>query len=396
MRKIIGLLLCAVMCCLLLVGCAEEDIGADLGGYYDKYQVEVRDRITLDFYIITGDGTTETAITSVTGSINTYLENKYNTSLDVHFIKESDYNKADGDLATALAASGADKADIVLINSKAMFDSLYSAGSLLALNSYFNSTDFGRLNNPDVINSALLSASEVKEEGSALGIRYVVPNNRVVGDYEYVMVNKEIAHFLNFSDEKIKTMTRDSEHYNALIERLVTYRDTLIGAGYTDDDIANCVLTTEDDNLPGQYLDRNAYIAAGYECIATAPVISAEEAHASSFGVIKQEGTDAQNAEHYKRCMEVIYSINTDVEFRNLLQYGVVNTHYSLDEDDVATLLDMDDPYEMNMLYTGNAFIAYYNTITEGDNVWNEELAIAGDIQNKESIAYNKVVTPAN
>ncbi len=57
------------------------------------------------------------------------------------------------------------------------------------------------------------------------------------------------------------------------------------------------------------------------------------------------------------RAMEIITFINTDVEAKNILQYGVEGVHFEFDEQD--NFVKLNDDYCMNNLYTGNVFLAY-------------------------------------
>ena len=600
MKKIISLLLCVAMCCLLLVGCADEPIGADLESYEEYRKEDDRKPIELDFYIISetdgfsADGEVDeaekNAIETVVREINAYLSSLYKTTLKIHFISEKDYLEK---VRTGVAATGADRADIVFINSKSLFDELYDAKALVALDRYYDGKDFGRLNSPEMIASALLDATVAPD-----GYKYVVPNNRVVGEYSYYLVNRAIARYFCISDldlntmryevnpipeliieyreaiasayvdtlalmgmyagieispesydqpylieqcdemmDAIKSMVSDEDsenpftqwviakaaevegnekaiedllktvsakdeaalealkataeyqaleakqtelkpfkdryyaiidvisgiekaesaytalaasseyasyvdNYNAYIEFLefrpvyeqlvADNAEALIAAGF---DPADAYLTHED--IGTDYYDRLEYLDE-YACIASVPYIDAEEAHSSSFAIIAQDGTDAANLEHAKRCMEVIYALDTDSQFKNLLQYGVRNTHYvdkeifidldgnilgdnddgtfekdgkvyavtvegriyALDENgeipaDAVSLgkalkvtqVSLLNPiYTMNMEYTGSVFNAHYNDYDADDaNVWNALLAYAAKVQNKEA-----------
>ncbi len=57
------------------------------------------------------------------------------------------------------------------------------------------------------------------------------------------------------------------------------------------------------------------------------------------------------------RSMEVITYINTNVDLRNVLQYGVKGTHYNLNADGTVTRIN--NNYMMDIRKTGNAFVAY-------------------------------------
>ena len=69
------------------------------------------------------------------------------------------------------------------------------------------------------------------------------------------------------------------------------------------------------------------------------------------------------NSAHPAESMEIITRLNTNAELRNLLQYGIVNQHYELNEDGTVKLLTSNEEtygtYRMDLEKTGNCFIAY-------------------------------------
>ncbi len=68
-----------------------------------------------------------------------------------------------------------------------------------------------------------------------------------------------------------------------------------------------------------------------------------------------------------KRSMEIITYLNTNSDLRNVLQYGVEDVHYELDDE--GLLHRLNDKYMMDINKTGNVFMAYPE---EGmpKNVW--------------------------
>ena len=77
--------------------------------------------------------------------------------------------------------------------------------------------------------------------------------------------------------------------------------------------------------------------------------------------------------------MEILYTINADKTVRNLLQYGVENTHYTLTDDNYIVPTE-NNSYNMNLLYTGDMFNAYYC------EKWTKDMAVNGDKQNSQSV----------
>ena len=80
MKKLLSLLLCIVFVCFTLVGCAEDVIGEYLENYNNN-KVTSNKIEKLNFYIITGDGTSNEAKITVPQNINAYIKEKYSLEL---------------------------------------------------------------------------------------------------------------------------------------------------------------------------------------------------------------------------------------------------------------------------------------------------------------------------
>ncbi len=77
------------------------------------------------------------------------------------------------------------------------------------------------------------------------------------------------------------------------------------------------------------------------------------------------------------RSMQILTAINTDTELRNIFGYGIEGVHYKRDVDGVVEKINND--YDMKLEHTGNMFIAYppegsYPTIWEDCKAQNLEL----------------------
>ncbi len=77
------------------------------------------------------------------------------------------------------------------------------------------------------------------------------------------------------------------------------------------------------------------------------------------------------------RSMQILTAINTNPELRNLFGYGIEETHYKRDVDGVVVKINND--YDMKLEHTGNMFIAYppegsYPTVWEDCKAQNLEL----------------------
>ncbi len=109
----------------------------------------------------------------------------------------------------------------------------------------------------------------------------------------------------------------------------------------------------------GGYADYEAYCSDDsdyYPVIVKYPTVSASDAYDSMFGVCSY-------TVDLSASMQIITYLNTNADFRNLLQYGVLGEHYKMTEDgkSVERMTDEDDKvlYSMDIFKTGNAFIAY-------------------------------------
>ncbi len=105
------------------------------------------------------------------------------------------------------------------------------------------------------------------------------------------------------------------------------------------------------------------------------PRLTQSELFAGMFGV----------SEHSKntvtRCMEIITHLNTQSDLRNILQYGVENVHYTID-DKTGILTRLNNDYMMDVKKTGNIFVAHAE---EGVDPATVKYAIA---QNRDAVIY--------
>lgn len=411
MKKLISLILCLVLICLALVGCGKEVIG-DYLSHYENTDLTDEQVETLNFYIITGDETVRDAKITVEQNINTFLKEKYHIELNIEYFTEDEYR--DGVLSAMNTDKESNRPDIVLINSPELFDELYQDNSLLALNNAgdldFFGTDYKKLNT--IIDKALLSASAVD------GTYYTVPNNHKIGYYEYIVINKEMARdTLHFPEEELKAMTTEAS-IEELKARILALDSTLdvndyisIRRGdymdlenYKKLDLATGNMPTETASNPApevNFVNVKAY-----------PNATVEEAFLSAFGIIKNLDdtedyagyTDEKKAllkSHYNKCMRIIYALNTDVEFKNMLQYGYIGTNYTVDKnrDNYINLIRNNSVrYDMNNIHTGNSYISYYcNEISwdaDTHNVWLRQNANAKTPNQKMTHEAANIVLP--
>lgn len=104
---------------------------------------------------------------------------------------------------------------------------------------------------------------------------------------------------------------------------------------------------------------------AYYVLVAEYPMATEDELYGNMFAVY-------ENSPYLSRAMKVLTYLNTNSEMRNLLQYGIENFHYELNDDGTVHLLSGDrtyGTYRMKLERTGNCFIAT-PTEDKGIDAW--------------------------
>ena len=389
MKRILSLILCLLMTSVFITGCSDstiDDFRNDLGEYDDLELPRDREAMVLDFYIICEEGTTENSASTVESYINSHLSDIYNTTLDIHYLTADEYQQK---VLTDAAKTDDDRADIVLVAGKSMFDELYSKNLLADITSYYSTTKFGLLKTQiaaSLLKSAVVKVPAVDMSGNSyLSSRYfTVPNNHVIGEYQYLLIDKAKAREHNYADRKL--------------EEMLTYESTA--------ELRDAIGADADQYVKlvsGNYTDKAKYEAQGFLCnVVSYPIADVEEAFMSAFSIVRHPldtrykdkesdiSIESQNVykNHYERCMEIIYALNTDVDFRNLLQYGHKGTNYSFDEqtDTVTSYTEGAGVYKMKLIYTGDVFKAYFCEQIG----WTKEVFLNGENQNKEAVVPTK------
>ena len=395
MKKLLCILFCLLFTTLTLVGCGEEDRNEWIDDKDGKYKDYITDtsipEVALNLYIIVDDETLDTsagviipedktgkigevtqAINTVNNAIKDFTTTNYHSPVNVIYVKESEYDDV---VVNAVNAPNGDAkaANIVLVNSYSLMQRLYETNKLCSLDDYLANTKFARLNTS--IPTALLEASKIETvvDGNATKTLYTIPNNHVIGSYEYLLINKEFARALKIQDTEINALT-------SYDDAVLLFESAMERENYSVDNLSNLLTLTS-----GSYEDRALYISQGYFCnIVKMPIADKNEAFLSAFAIVDRN-TDGSSVDINERAMEIVYNINMNVELRNLLQYGVAGTNYKLDMNDdtvISELLKGPNTYTMNLLYTGNVMNAY---VCE-EIGWNSTTKANTEEQNKDSV----------
>ena len=410
MKKIISLLLCLVFATFTFVGCSNDNIGDDLD---DSMKGYVKEALTLNFYII-GDPTNDNA--TVNARINNYTAKKFNTSFNIFYCTEEGYSEAViaalDSAKIAVESEATDEAslnaiknkpDIFLINSPEMMKELDEKGHLADLTEFFDPSLYEKRVevHPDQKNKfhaelikkteglhnkiaeSLMDASilikpydnETTGKTEMVEKYFCVPNNRVVGSYTYLIIDRSVAEEVYVgSDSQLSSYKSINDaNTKALIESIKTKKNV------DDEGVKQYVA-----EVTGKYEDKAVYEANGFACnIVSYPQVAGLDAVGanvpetvdnvfnSAFAVNSYAYTFAdeeKTAEMSKkasdtidRAMEMIYTLNTDATLRNLLQFGVQDTNYTINHEtgmvDYSQINLTENKYYMNLKYTGDMLL---------------------------------------
>ncbi|MBQ8368360.1 MAG: hypothetical protein IJY35_00085, partial [Clostridia bacterium] len=239
---------------------------------------------------------------------------------------------------------------------------------------------------------------------------YAIPNNHPVGEYEYLLVNKELVEQYDYNPKDLSTLVKCADFIKDIASQNLEGVTPLLG----DVDYKNIVFCGEDPTefslisallsnssaynvkaLPKSTFTQNAYIntlgmmkelkelgyvgdgkvdegekfavgvvagdgsvAAQYEDeyyvnIHTKPMMTEEDVYGSMFAV-------SSYSKSLARSMEIITYLNTNSDIRTILQYGAQGVHWEYDDEDTKeTISILSDDYQMDIVNTGNVYMTY-------------------------------------
>ncbi len=458
---------------LVLSGCADEE-----------EVVTYEDVRTMTLYGIKEEGTTDEAIAVVEAAINEITESKFHTHIELHYFLESEYyeviekvlfaakeeadrKKEEADRKKEEAASrrkagikeevttipdeltetetapyetyidkkGAihiiypeakeDQIDIFLVNSYDKLNRYTQDEMILNLSESLGSSykAIYKFTNP-----AFFSGCTITDAKNTSGLR-ALPNNHVLGETTYLLINKEVATGrLYYGEGDFTSATLPG--INEYLKAVATYCDdikplynvpglsystvgglnTLIGGFITSD------ITSDSRMLPRNLLSlstytnylsfrynylKNGYLTEGditvlpenmkeYGAIYIKATDEEVRKYEDDFYILTANGPIAQQQDlvagaycvsafsEYKPtyALDILTMLTTDADFVNLMTYGVKGVNYTIDEETgyVVPTEKEDMKYIMNPMYTGNQFLMMQNA------TWSDELlALSAD-----------------
>ncbi|MBE6631152.1 MAG: hypothetical protein E7623_00465 [Ruminococcaceae bacterium] len=440
-KRILSFLLCILLvvpCVFGFTGCSEDE---------EEYQTDENGNIivvddsaiTLTLYGIKNEGTTDAAIERVEAAINEMTKSQFSIQIDLRLFEEDEYYAK---LETALETSYIEKEELekeketeteaasgdetetetekqsveTFINANGLPEIVYpKAGEnqvdIFLVTSADKITDYdinGWLSDlttfmsgsGSVLNS-YINPNVLKAGKGIDGAIKSIPNNGVIGEYTYLLVNKELADkyyydaqsfsdFLTFKAFLDDVMAEETEDYlwmlNEPDERLDIPVDgtfyghhlTATGDNVYSSEMANVVLGDRNierlilindllktgnlkygdiEDYPdqkiatafvkGSRLMAEKYSDEYYTVIYNAPLANDDTTLDAMYAL---SSTCASPARAY----DILKLLATSKEFINLLAYGIEGVDYEI-KDGIVTKLNND--YSINLRYCGNQFL---------------------------------------
>ncbi len=398
-KRLMSLFICAVMLFSVFT----------FGACFDNTELPEpeEDITTINIYGIKEEGTTDEAILAVEEALSKISYKKHRTKVNLVLFEEKEYasvifkkvqedmrrNNIDVEYSEKLnvasrlnAETSSSSLDIFLVytpksdslvldkneekyyseplkKAGEMYNILCEKKALLGLDKYLNNANWKALAD----NAYTEAINSVKKDK----VTYGIPNNIVYGEYEFFVLNSEyIDRYYGGLD--IETEWELSEGGNSKYTKVKEELKGKKDAGEIPEGV-------EIEKQFASYEEYNEYLRDGKEfCIAKVTgslavetlcsqsdefdvyqgqirKIKTEELYESMFCISSTiSGTRVENA------IDILILLNTNTEFRNIYQYGIKDTHYTLSRDGVAHVTGTEtNTYKMNPLYGGNMFLVY-------------------------------------
>lgn len=431
-------------------GTSEDDLDADLSN---------RTPYTLTLWLPAGEGTTEDSVKQVEAAINDILNSQFTTAVQIRVFDEDEYEAAVYEKIESIsqkleddrAESSRRKELEQSLRQEGLTMPETTAGTEAPVETYVNEYSQSLKRYPsvseyqfdiflitdydtyvDLIDKNAIMSLEDKLNGSFKNLKqyiypsfldlarfyrgsvYAIPNNHGLGEYKFLLTNKELAKKYDYDPADLTGSIANCEHFIRSVARyeedksvvpLLSWVDP-VGMSYWSEDGSWSPLASvisNDSTYNSQGTISNIFSMSDYKAnfklmkefqeagmIAEDPdnvekfavgVVSAsslaeveakygeeydisiyERPHATQEDLFAGAFAVSSSTKSLNRSLEVITAINTNPEIRNLLQYGVEGVHYNLNDDNqVVRILDENgkSTYNMNILYTGNTYLAY-------------------------------------
>lgn len=456
-KKLTALLLAMMMALGAFTGCSSEATEEEVEATADTEEA-ARVSMTLSLWLPTDKNTTEEAIELAEAQINRYTQSKYDTAIELKAIPEDEYQATiDGELdriAAALLAAEeeaeAKRKELKALKAQGIEveeteETEEGETEPVEEETIVNDLGISVIKYPEVEENQLdmflvqgydnylryIENEQIQQLDGELGGNskilktyiyptyltlanvsgtYAIPNNHPVGEYQYLLVNKELVEQYDYNPDDLKTLLKcggfikdigyqNLEGVTPLLGEVETAN--MVYWGENSDDwsvLASQITNTMSYNVkcaPKSIFSTNVYVntvglmkelkelgyvgdgkvdegekfAVGvlsgdasiveqygddyYINIYAKPMMTEEDAYGSMFAV-------SSYSKSLSRSMEILTYLNTSSDIRTILQYGAKGVHWDYeDEETKDTIKILSDDYKMDIVNTGNVYMTY-------------------------------------
>ena len=457
-KKLTSLLLAMMMAFGTFTGCSSEATEEDVEATADTEEA-ARISMTLSLWLPTSKNTTEEAIELAEAQINRLTQAKFDTAIELKAIPEDKYQATiDGELDRIAAAILAEEEEAerkrkelkelkaqgikveeteevaeeteveeeTIVNELGITVKKYPEVGANQLDiflvqgydnylRYIENEQIQQLDGELSGNSKILKTYIYPTYLTLANVSgtYAIPNNHPVGEYKYLLVNKELVNKYDYSEKDLNTLLKcqdfikdmgyQVDNGNETITPLLGEVETANMVYWGEDPSEWSVLASQITNTmsynvkaaPKSIFSTNVYIntvgmmkelgelgyigdgkvdegekfavgviagdasvAEQYEDeyfvnIYSKPMMTEEDAYGSMFAV-------SSYSKSLSRSMEILTYLNTNTEIRTILQYGAKGVHWDYeDEDTKETITILSKDYQMDIVDTGNVYMTY-------------------------------------
>ena len=408
--------------------------------------------MTLTLWAPTSEKTTDAAIAAVQDAVNEITQGKFDTSIELHLIPQDEYQaaidarmeeiaklKEEEELAAEKKREEAKAAKEASEETETTEEDTTPTED----ETYVNELGISVVKYPEVepqqmdiflvqgydnymnyIEEGLIQQLDTELSGTSKKLKtyiyptfltlanqkgtYAIPNNHPVGEYEYLLVNKELVEQYDYDIADLNTLIKCEGFIEDIgfqnLDGVVPLLDWYDASGmmYWSIDgnwslLGSQITSTMDYNvkcapkslistpvymntlLMMKRLDEKGYIGDGtlkdgekfavgivrgdgsvaaqyedeyYVQIYTKPMADAEDMFGNMFAV-------STYSKSLARSMEIITYLNTETDLRTVLQYGAEGVHWQIDPDNPGTIQTLSDEYQMDINATGNVYMTY-------------------------------------
>ncbi len=461
-KKFLAIIICVIfILSAVLTGCSRNNsTESETGDGNTSESLTERDNLTLSLWIPTDPSTTDEAIKKVERALNEITELKFSTRLELHAISDADYQAAidakidsiaDVELRQKMEAESRRVKEIELAEQGLRMDEYVETEPEEEEPDTEQETEIDESGEvvsvfPDVkedqldiflvrgydnylryINEDLVEMLDSELTGNSRLLRtyiypsflecvnqsgiYAIPNNHVIGEYQFLLINKELADKYDYDESEFDSFSNCKDFIidigNMNLDGVVPLlgevepgnmvyfssdgKWSLLGdrieADYTFKTEIEFTSTSNTLEIPfytdvfktmkeieslgyvgdgtlkdgekfavgvvkGDFNVKKQYEDDYFVHIHAAPYADEDDIFGSMFAV-------SPYTKSVSRSMEIITYLNTNETFRTILQYGVQGVHWEIDPDDPDVIRSLSNDYRMNIVDTGNIFMTY-------------------------------------